>query len=51
MERVLEIKPRMHLYGHVHEDVGPYLHKESEILFNNAAFDQWRNTYVFKYGK
>eukprot|EP00438_Fugacium_kawagutii_P024552 Skav223332 [mRNA] locus=scaffold200:148307:149140:+ [translate_table: standard] len=41
LQRIAEVAPAMHCFGHVHDDVGvkPISFNEVEVLFSNAAMD------------
>ena len=44
--RILEIKPQFHLFGHAHESHG--LLKQTDTLFSNASLLDDRNKLVYK---
>jgi len=48
LAKVLELRPRVHLFGHVHECAGYTLDKEHDILFVNGAADMSRCTYTLE---
>lgn len=37
LKRVLEVKPKIHAFGHIHEDVGVFSDASGETLFVNAS--------------
>jgi Icc-related predicted phosphoesterase len=44
--RILEIKPQYHLFGHAHEDYG--IQKQEGIVYSNASLLDDRNRLVRK---
>jgi predicted phosphohydrolase len=46
--RVFEIKPKIHLYGHVHEEAGFTFDKDHGVMFVNGAADMIRNVFTFE---
>lgn len=37
LNKIQEIKPKMHIFGHIHEDRGVYLDKDNDITYVNAS--------------
>lgn len=51
LERVAQIAPAMHCFGHVHDEVGvkPLSFEGTEVMFSNAAMDLKHTVNVFEF--
>eukprot|EP00438_Fugacium_kawagutii_P024950 Skav213207 [mRNA] locus=scaffold2826:493165:497976:- [translate_table: standard] len=51
LERIAEVAPAMHCFGHVHDEVGvkPISFHEVEVLFSNAAMDLKKAVNMFTF--
>jgi Icc-related predicted phosphoesterase len=47
LKRVQRVRPKLHLFGHVHDDVG--FHLEGDTLFVNSAMDLYAEPHVITY--
>lgn len=56
-EKILEVKPKLHVFGHIHESRGVIVDKTKDITYVNASSLNERyqphidNTFVFDWGK
>lgn len=57
LNKILEVKPKMHIFGHIHEDRGVFLDKDNGITYVNASslnlrYNHYkRNFHVFDWEK